>query len=110
MKREDIEKAAKEEADKLSCLVYYGGSAISQEDVENAFVNGAEWRINSVWHDASEEPIKDEMILCADDLGYMWQSDFMLDKVFDKWSDFVKFTQFTKWAYSCDLLPEKGSV
>lgn len=51
MKREDIENAAKKEAENLACLVYYGGSAISQEDVENAFVKGAEWRINSVWHD-----------------------------------------------------------
>jgi molybdopterin biosynthesis enzyme len=32
MKREDIENAAKKEAENLACLVYYGGSAISQED------------------------------------------------------------------------------
>lgn len=106
MKREDIEKAAGD----------YSGSILGFRDSQSvmakhkAFSGGAEWRINSVWHDASEEPTKEEMILCADDLGYMWQSDFMLDKVFDKWSDFVKFTKFTKWAYSCDLLPEKGSV
>lgn len=48
MKREDIEIEAKKEAEELACLVYYGGSAISQEDVENAFVKGAEWRIDSV--------------------------------------------------------------
>lgn len=57
MKREEIEKAAKKEAEELACLVYYGGSAISQEDVENACVKIAEWRINSVWHDANETPI-----------------------------------------------------
>lgn len=96
MKREDIEKAAINNDSRLVAF--------------RAFLKGEEWRINSVWHDASEEPTKDEMILCADNLGYMWQSDFMLDKAFGKWSDFVKFTQFTKWAYSCDLLPEKGSV
>lgn len=56
MKREDIENAAKKEAENLACLVYYGGSAISQEDVENAFVKGAEWRIDSVWHDALDFP------------------------------------------------------
>lgn len=54
MKREDIENAAKKEAENLACLVYYGGSAISQEDVENAFVKGAEWRIDSVWHGVKE--------------------------------------------------------
>lgn len=107
MKREDIEKKSQECAERLANIAYAGGGHIGQDDLEMAFGNGAEWRINSVWHDASEEPTKDEMILCVDDLGYMWQSDFMLDKVFDKWSDFVKFTQFTKWAYSCNLLPTK---
>lgn len=103
MKREPIEKAAGD----------YSGSILGVRDNQSvmakhkAFSDGAQWRIDNVWHDASEEPTKEEMIICSDDLVYMWQSDFMLDKAFDKWSDFVKFTQFTKWAYSCDLLPTK---
>lgn len=44
MKREDIEKAA----------VNYDSRVVAFR----AFKNGAEWRINSVWHDASEVPEK----------------------------------------------------
>lgn len=104
MTRENIEQAAKEEADKLSCLVYYGGSAISQEDVENAFITGAEWRINSIWHDISEIP-KDgkiilvrkkdgDMILYGPDMRYYKESVIME-------GDCVN------WCYIEDLLPIK---
>lgn len=68
MKKEDIEKAAKNEAEELACLTYYGGSAISKEDVENAFVKGAYWRINSVWHtyeEAKEVDLKKEDVVIA---------------------------------------------
>ena len=52
MKRKDIEKAAGD----------YSGSSLGFTDNNSvmakhkAFVDGAEWRINSVWHDAKDTP------------------------------------------------------
>lgn len=96
MKREDIENAAKKEAENLACLVYYGGSAISQEDVENAFVKGAEWRINSVWHDF------DININNHDDVVLLLGNGKIVDYD-DDWEEY--YSPAVKWAYKKDLLP-----
>lgn len=96
MKREDIENAAKKEAENLACLVYYGGSAISQEDVENAFVKGAEWRINSVWHDF------DININNHDDVVLLLKNGKIVDYD-DDWEEY--YSPAVKWAYKKDLLP-----
>lgn len=96
MKREDIENAAKKEAENLACLVYYGGSAISQEDVENAFVKGAEWRIDSVWHDF------DIKINNHDDVVLLLGNGKIVDYD-DDWEEY--YSPAVKWAYKKDLLP-----
>lgn len=54
MKKEDIEKAAVD-----SCV--FENSIFNPELTpyyEQGFKDGANWRINSVWHDASEVPEK----------------------------------------------------
>lgn len=96
MKREDIENAAKKEAENLACLVYYGGSAISQEDVENAFVKGAEWRIDSVWHDLNINTNK------HDDVVLLLENGKIVDYN-DNWEEY--YSLVLKWAYKKDLLP-----
>lgn len=96
MKREDIENAAKKEAENLACLVYYGGSAISQEDVENAFVKGAEWRIDSVWHDF------DININNHEDVVLLLKNGKIVDYD-DDWEEY--YSPAVKWAYKKDLLP-----
>lgn len=108
MKIEDIERAAKEEAEKKECLVYYGGTAISQEDLEEAFINGAKWRINSVWHDASETPKKQGYILVQiiDDYNctifVAWNIN---DNPATYWNKIINRNNIVKWAYIEDLLP-----
>lgn len=103
MKREDIENAAKKEAENLACLVYYGGSAISQEDVENAFVKGAEWRIDSVWHDSQEKPVINEFFVYQT-VDEEWETDCLLK---DRWDLYVVSTKLIRWAYMKDLIPDK---
>jgi hypothetical protein len=96
MKREDIENAAKKEAENLACLVYYGGSAISQEDVENAFVKGAEWRIDSVWHDFDININNHEDVVLLLGNGKIVDYD-------DDWEEY--YSPAVKWTYKKDLLP-----
>lgn len=106
MKKEDIEIAAKKEAEELACLVYYGGSAISQEDVENACVKIAEWRINSVWHDVKEEPKYDEYFL-YENIVHAYHVDGIYPSKDEHfvWNDYVKDCGLIRWAYIKDLTP-----
>lgn len=105
MKREDIEQAAKEEADKLSCLVYYGGSAISQEDVENAFIAGAEWHINSVWNKNDVTPGYDCRVLIEDIYGNVYDDKYDAD--YNEYESAIEQKEIKRWAYIEDLLPTK---
>ena len=60
------------------------------EIAEAAFIKGADWRINSVWHDASERPDKGKMLIVED-----------IDSAYD----LVYLTKSKPWAYIEDLLP-----
>lgn len=104
MTQEDIEEAADKYTDELfkkendfyvrDCL------GIIAPD---AFIYGANWRINSVWHDMSEEPKKEEMLLLHGNgrtISILWNGDI-------KWKGIGKFFRAEKWAYMKDLLPSK---
>lgn len=98
MKREDIEKAAVD-----SCVIE--NSIFNPELTpyyEQGFADGAEWRINSVWHDASEKPKEKEHIVVVSESGNFisWFATNDIMEVFKKHS--VKM-----WVYSKDILPTK---
>lgn len=99
MTREQIEKAAKESADEelddFECRGHRDG-----------FIAGAQWRINSVWHDVSEEPKEHKLVLIEDDFcgepDYgVWQAPF------PNWEDSIVHFSSKRWAYLDDLLPER---
>lgn len=117
MTREDIEKAAVEaRVASASTLTMFGmqrslddimglAANISLDDLaESAFVKGADWRINSVWHKASETPAKQIAILAI-------RSDGSCEKYFFitimRWKSFVKRCGIIRWAYIEDLLPNE---
>ncbi len=95
MKREDIEKAARDYAtDKINVK-----SIIERSRIKIAFKTGAAWRINSVWHDASEEPEPCEYMLVEhkkEDGNYSMVIYFGKPKDRSTWN---------RWAYIEDLLP-----
>lgn len=102
MEKDLIEQAALRHAMSETGLDYIGEVAC-----ENGFIKGAQWRINSVWHDASERPKfpgKFELVkfflLCKNgECGYSQISN-------DDWDDVNEMAKFIKWAYVDDLLPE----
>lgn len=71
-------------------------------DVKRAFADGANWYINSVWHDASEQPKRNEIYLVQ-----MGKDGF--DTFYDSknWEVFKRDLNITRWAYIEDLLPNK---
>lgn len=71
-----------------------------------AFMPGAEWRINSVWHDAKEEPKYDEYFL-YENVVHAYHVDGIYpseDEPF-VWDDYVKDCGLIRWAYIKDLIP-----
>lgn len=120
MKKDLIEQAALQHAMSETGLDYIGEVAC-----ENGFIKGAQWRINSVWHDmVKEEPqVYGEYenkiapsIPCLV-LGYLstgygygvryWNVDCEVwdDEQADDFE--CKKDKIEKWAYLDDLLPER---
>lgn len=97
MKREDIEKAAERSTEKYvenRNLRGFRGS------YRLGFIEGANWRIDSVWHEGSEKPDTDKgdlLVIVKDAFGkdvYVHQNAYYVLKYGCK-----------KWAYIKDLIP-----
>lgn len=86
MKREDVEKAA----------VNYDSRLVAFR----AFIDGAEWRINSVWHEGSEKPDTDK-----GDLLVTVTDEFGKDVHFRQNAYYVIKYGCVRWAYIKDLIP-----
>lgn len=92
MKRKDIEKAAGD----------YSGSSLGFTDNNSvmakhkAFVDGAEWRINIVWHDVTERPKLGELII-VEVYGKIWD--------YGKYDVCDTIHPKARWAYMKDLIP-----
>lgn len=99
MKREDIEMAAErntEEYVKNGDLRGFRGS------YRLGFIAGAEWRINSVWHDASKRPDERRAVI----IEYGENRISLHEKGYDgPWKYNVEQFGFKRWAYVDDLIP-----
>lgn len=94
MTRKEIGKAAVEYADSINMI--YG----SKENIIEDFIAGAEWRINSVWHDAKEKP--NGMFVIVIDFGDEVGEE---EYGFGVTADDLEGAK--RWAYVSDLLPER---
>ena len=118
MKREDIEKAAKEFTDKLIAENHYevnyeednydAGSLHATDEVGfYAFTKGAEWRINSVWHDINKEKPQDGK-QCLLEITY--NNGYVPYYHLTQWYEMNEFVFHdrcakVRWIYIEDLLP-----
>ncbi len=95
MTKEDIEKAAIQHANMI-------GWDHDPEEIRRLFAysfkSGTKWRINSVWHSASEIPDIGEAIIVE-----------LFGKVWDYGTYNVGYSIHpkAKWAYMNDLIPSK---
>ena len=101
MTREQIEKAAKETLVNESVEL----QATKVGAFQRGFVAGAQWRINSVWHDNSIRPGENCDVLVETKRGIemdRYDIDYNeLDNGTDWEADVIR------WAYVDDLLPER---
>lgn len=113
MKEEQIEKAA---------LLFAGAGEFGEcpynPDAKSGFMAGAQWRINSVWHDREEQPeVGRWFIFKADDTNPSKKPTIIKKIAYytnrienDKGLDWLKMVAEYKilcWAYVDDLLPER---
>lgn len=76
--------------------------SVESEYFCHGFVEGADWRINSIWHDVSEKPKKNDVHIAVLN-KYGIKTDFWCD--FCGWEKYVRLDKIEKWAYIDDLLP-----
>ena len=96
MNKETIENAA----DKFATAYIGVSKKFRDRSLDDAFLQGAKWRINSVWHDKSELPR-----ICK----YIFVECKYIDAppsyfVIESW-DFKRYS-VSRWAYLEDLLPD----
>lgn len=96
MKRKKVREIAKAQG-----LYNFPTSKNMALKYESGFIDGAEWRINSVWHDIKEMPENNRMILI------IMQHDIPTvigpDNTFFK--EEIKDRHIQRWAYVEDLKP-----
>lgn len=105
MTREQIEKAAKDYVMPNARISPLMESIVAKE----GFIAGAQWRINDVWHDASEKPERENEYLLVEykDWGSD-ESDYDVVAVedFEIYANRI-YSDLICWAYIFDLLPER---
>ena len=99
---------------------YLGLGGVLHSNPWFAFKAGAEWadtypNLESLWHDASEEPTKEPIsILATDAKGFTDAYHFekggtiRIQRCRVNWAGAVLYFGLTKWAYIDDLLPKGG--
>ena len=108
MAREEVKYASKDYVNYLLDKQEYHNENYTEYDIKQAFEKGAEWadeHPKNVWHDAGEEPRRNELLLGEDTDGfsiYRWCGQE------DNWEAFVNETGLSRWAYIVDLLPKGG--
>lgn len=105
MTKEDIEKAAGDYSGKALGLIGYPNVDMKHK----AFIAGANWRINSVWHDAKERPVKTGCFLVRFKENLFDQSEVEVwtipNEAISSWEDYIEINWIVEYAYIEDLLP-----
>lgn len=112
MTREDIEKFSDEEP---YCFGYCGEAQKRREErwyeigcIDGLRVADAEPNLESLWHDASEEPKGTYTVLCDGLDNRQWVVDWIyIDMVKEvNWKDYAETISVSRWVYLPDLLPK----
>lgn len=99
MNRETIENKAKAQAEIYMTEAPYQSGPLGS--YRKGFIEGANWRINSVWHDADKElPDCGRHVVNEDWFDFIAKDEKDLKRILKKYP-------FKQWAYIDDLLPER---
>ena len=96
MEKEKINKAAEEFAERE-----YETSVVDRDYLHKGFYHGAQWRINSVWHDARKDVPKEFIPILVE------RDDFTFSVNMVGGNMTSCPLHWVHWAYVIDLLPER---
>lgn len=99
MTKEQIEKSGRDYALDQLGIVGLPGRA----EAMKAFISGAQWRINSVWHDTNELPKHSGYLAALMDNGLMETLHYTVGIGFYA----MQLKGYKLWAYIDDLLPDR---
>ena len=115
MTREEAKYASKDYVNYLLDKQEYHNEKYTEYDIKQAFEKGAKWadehpNLDSLWHDASEEPSKacPIMIEIDDDIDPTYDVITVDGKDEKFWKFLASDRDITRWAYIDDLLPKGG--
>nr|DAL62995.1 MAG TPA_asm: hypothetical protein [Caudoviricetes sp.] len=110
MTREDIENAARSDSNLWLCIPREVSDIYRKMDYEEGFVDGAIWRINSVWHNKNIEPdCEFTNIVLHDQENHSIESVYYAyDSSDNCWESIKEKHSFSEWAYMQDILRIKG--
>lgn len=104
MEKEKIERAA------IELCTTEGQEGWVKDYGVSCFMDGARWRINSVWHVTFEMPERNRDFLYESARGWFGINNIakMAKEVHSEdWDRFVEGFDVIRWAYISDLLPER---
>lgn len=96
MKKEDIKKAAAEYAHEACRPLWRAGK---EQVCMVDFIEGAKWRINSIWHEGSEKPETDKGDLFVE-IEVMNKTTYVQQNAY-----YVLKYGCVRWTYIKDLIP-----
>ena len=107
MTREQIEQAAIKKLpysdEECSDSNYTLGENVG---FKRGFIAGAQWRINSVWHDVREQPEQDKCFIYEIGDG-RYETDCIYKKEKLNCERYAAQLNIIRWTYVDDLLPER---
>lgn len=106
MEREDIEKVAKDYAQQKYCSEDNDTPRYMIAQIHAArdgFIDGANWRIDSVWHVANEIPEYSDRFILVESIRYDGAKCYNV--ICSR--NYNKHPFYEKWAYIKDLIPNK---
>ena len=94
---------------------YVGSVTFSSPSDVIHFENGAKWadehlNLESLWHDACEEPQGEYKIICQDEFEHVWLTDWkeVVKQHASGWEEYVACECIVHWAYVSDIMPKGG--
>lgn len=101
MKKEDIEKAARSYSSLWAGTPLHVNDILKKDDFESGFEDGAEWRIESVWHNVNRELPEDGRLI----LGIGEDTAFICGPNNSGFAETASHLELKQWAYVDDLKP-----
>ena len=94
---------------------YVSGVTLSSLSDVIHFENGAKWadehpNLESLWHDAHEEPQGEYKIICQDEFEHVWLTDWkeVVKQHSSGWEEYAACECIVHWAYVSDITQKGG--